>query len=726
MRFLFFVFIVYAHLTYGQFSYTIDQQIPVVDKDGNALGTPWAGGLNAAQVNTMELNQDGKADMVVFDRTIQAIRTFLQVDGTYQYAPEYEQFFPEQLLSWVLLRDYDGDGLKDIFTADNLGIRVYRNSTVDGESLQWEQVLFYTGFPGLKSEALLTKVSTIKVNLQLNFDDLPAFADVDGDGDLDIFNPSYSNGSAIEFHKNFSFERYGKLDSLDFELVSDGWGGVSDCSCGSFNFNNEECHHDGGRQTHSGGKSILAFDEDSDGDTDLLFSELNCNTIFLLRNEGTNESPLVTAATTYPQTFPAVFNNYPAAYLEDLDFDGKKDLIVSPNIFYRQSFQNNFKESVWLYKNTGTTSPVFVTPNRSYFQREMIDVGENAAPAFFDMDADGDFDLFIGSYINNFTGSIFFYENIGTPSSPEFKLVTEDFGALALYDFVNVQPQFIDLTKDGKLDFAFTATSRFTNTTQLFYFANQATWGGSFSSTLESTGFFLLPFEPITLTDINTDGKPDILLGRQNGAIEYWRNNGLGAENNWVLDNGEFISPDILRAYPATAIADLDKDGKVDLLFSNRDGSLTIRSNFKEESEATDFTDIVFNPVLETYTSQKLGGRIWPIVANIFRSEKPAILVGNTLGGLHILKPNDSEPLPPGLLVEVYPNPVAFTESIINIRVELPAYFQVVTQLGQQIGQTVPIQPFQEYSMRLPALKGIYVLRFYFNGKSVTRKILVN
>jgi hypothetical protein len=726
MRLFSFVFIFYAHVTLGQFNYTIDQQIPVTDQTGNSLAMPWAGGFNAAQVNTMELNNDGKNDLVVFDRTIQAVRTFLQIDGKYKYAPEYEQFFPEHLSGWLLLRDYNGDGLKDIFTADNLGIRVYRNATVEGEPLQWEHYLFYSGFPGPKSEALLTKATTFKFNLQLNYDDLPDFVDVDGDGDLDIFNPSYSNGSAIEFHKNFSAERYGKLDSLDFELVTDGWGGVSDCGCGSFNYNNEECHHDGGRQKHSGGKSMLAFDEDNDGDTDLLFSELNCNTIFLLRNEGTNESPLVTTATPYPQSSPAVLNNYPAAYLEDLDFDGEKDLIVSPNIFYRQSFQNNFRESVWLYKNTGTTSPVFTTPNRGHFQSEMIDVGENAAPAFFDVDADGDLDLFIGSYANNFRGSIFFYENIGTSSSPQFKLVTEDFGTLALYDFINVQPQFVDLNRDNKVDLAFTATSRFTNTTQLFYFANRSAWGGDFSSTVESTGFFVLPFEPITLTDINADGKPDILTGRQNGAVEYWKNTGAGAENNWTLEDGEFLEPDMSRSYPATAIADLDRDGKLDLLYSNTNGSLSIRSNFKEESEAIEFTDFVFSPVLNAYSSQRLGGRLWPAIANIFRLEKPAIIVGNTLGGLHILKPDNAEPLPPGLLVDVYPNPVAFTESIVTIRVELPAYLQLVTQLGQQIGQTIAIQPFQEYSLQLPALKGIYVLRFYFNGKTVTRKIVVN
>jgi hypothetical protein len=186
------------------------------------------------------------------------------------------------------------------------------------------------------------------------------------------------------------------------------------------------------------------------------------------------------------------------------------------------------------------------------------------------------------------------------------------------------------------------------------------------------------------------------------------------------------MGPDNGRSFPTTAIGDLNNDGNLDLVYSNRDGSLTVRSNYKGDSEAVDETDIVFNPILDSYVSSGFGGRVWPAIANIFRSEKPAILLGNTLGGLHVLKPSVSEPLPVGLIVDVYPNPVPSAESIIRIKVELPGYVQVVSQLGQEIGQTMPLQPFQEYSIRLPALKGIYVLRFYFKEKSITRKIVVN
>ena len=42
---------------YAQFTYVLDQSIPV-ETDKGTLNMPWAGGLNASQYNTMYLNED--------------------------------------------------------------------------------------------------------------------------------------------------------------------------------------------------------------------------------------------------------------------------------------------------------------------------------------------------------------------------------------------------------------------------------------------------------------------------------------------------------------------------------------------------------------------------------------------------------------------------------------------------------------------------------------------
>ena len=67
----------------AQFTYTINQDIPV-EIDGQILSMPWAGGLNSAQFNTIDLNADNKNDLVVFDRASGRISTFLNVDNAWR------------------------------------------------------------------------------------------------------------------------------------------------------------------------------------------------------------------------------------------------------------------------------------------------------------------------------------------------------------------------------------------------------------------------------------------------------------------------------------------------------------------------------------------------------------------------------------------------------------------------------------------------------------------
>src|SRR5687768_3567295 len=216
-------------LTQAQFTYTLDQSIQVQDLQGENLRLAWSGGLNAAQFNTMDLDGDGQEDLVLFDRMANKVITFIATEGQYIAAPQYEDLFPAELYSWLLLRDYNCDGRKDIFTGHTLGIKVYRNVS-SGGNLAWEQHMFSTGFPDPESNVLMTRGATTNVNLQLQPDDLPAISDVDGDGDLDIFNIQYM-GHTVEFHQNFSAENNQPCDSLEFRRITRTWGEFRECNC---------------------------------------------------------------------------------------------------------------------------------------------------------------------------------------------------------------------------------------------------------------------------------------------------------------------------------------------------------------------------------------------------------------------------------------------------------------------------------------------------------------
>ncbi|HEY9488618.1 MAG TPA: T9SS type A sorting domain-containing protein, partial [Chryseosolibacter sp.] len=636
--------------------------------------------------------------------------------------------------NWLLLRDYNCDGQKDIFTGDVLGIKVFRNVTASDGRLTWEQHLFSTGFPGSKSPVLLTlnPNTQIKVNLQLQFDDLPSISDVDGDGDLDILNIQYA-GHAVEFHRNLSVENNLPCDSLSFERVTRSWGNFRECHCGVFAFNNEPCPPNaGGRTKHAGGKSLLAIDLNGDQQQDVLFSEAECQQLFALPNQGTSTAPVIGNFFAFPQSNPVSFVLFPAAFYEDVDFDGKKDIIASPNIFSKEFLNSNLRESTWLYKNTGsTTNPVFTFSERNFLQGQMVDVGDNAVPSFYDHDGDGDFDMFISTHSSErFTSTIYLYENVGSVSLPAFKLTTDDYLGFSATRFYNLKIQFADMNSDQTADLVFTATSFDNAATSLYYLTNKSQSSLDFTgTTLRQLNFGLTSSENVYVTDINGDGLPDILAGRSEGNLEFWKNNGIAGSPDFVLEDENYLgfSSSTLRQNLAVFAADLNADGTKDLLIGEQNGRLGIISDFQNaaSSEATLEYNIVFNPSLEVYSEKNLGGRLWPTVVNLFNANKPAVAVGNVLGGVHLLKHDEGTSLPEQPEVHIYPNPV-FKDEILNVQADRQGIMEIISVLGQQLSKPVLLKANEVHQYTLPPLAaGLYLMKFTANKRSHTQRFVI-
>ncbi len=733
-RFLIILLIFLPVVLTAQFTYTLDQSIPVNDADGEPLTMPWAGGINAAQYNTLDINNDGAQDLVLFDRMANKVLTYLNMEDRYQYAPEYEEFFPEGVTNWILLRDYNCDGRKDIFTGDILGIKVFTNTTLPGEELSWDQYFFFSQPGENKSPVLLTTGFSGKVNLQLQFDDLPNIADVDGDGDLDIMNVRFVGAGTIEYHQNFSMERYGTCDSLEFERQTQQWGGLTECACGVYAFNGATCNTPGGgRIEHAGGKGLLTLDLNNDQVLDLLFSEASCAQIHQFINEGTNTNPVFTAASTFPSVDPVNFLIFPTAYYEDVDFDGIPDLIATPNIFNKEFLYSPLSRSNWFYKNTGTAeSPDFSFVRTNFLQNQMIDMGDNSVPAFADGDGDGDLDLFIGQNFDpvKFSAAIHVYENIGTPTEAHFQLGTRDYMNISLLGYQNIKPQFTDLNGDGKTDLFFSATRGQNGQNELVYYLNTSQLGLDFSGQTPSTIPFNFSFqENIHITDVNKDGIPDLLVGRSTGALEYWRNQGPIGTFNLVLENPTYlnIGPSVLRQYPSSYTADLNNDGKIDLMLSNQSNVLSILSDYQNANDInTSVSEIILNPKTETLLAKNLGGRIWPTAAYLFDSGKPAIVVGNTLGGLHVLRNEISDPLPNEPQVLLYPVPVQKNESL-KVRSDRQIFLQIVSVLGQSLTPYFIVPANRETSVKLPPLaSGVYLVRMISGTTTYTKRIVIS
>ncbi len=720
----------------AQFTYTQDQSIPV-EEDGALLTMPWAGGLNSAQFNRIDLNNDGIKDLVVFDRASNKISTFLNQSNQYVYHPEYENLFPNDIRKWMLLRDYNEDGLEDIFYPNSNGISVYKNMKQPGGNLSWEKLKFYAapsplappGTPGVFTEIILTQGFS-KTNIFPGTNDIPNITDMDGDGDLDIINMRFVSPGTAEYHKNMSQENYGKSDSLEFVRLTQRWGDWEECSCNNFAFG-QTCAQSGGRTNHNVAKALLAIDTNGDGNKDLLFSEEDCPSLFILKNDGTTESADMNSAVPFPPTQPVFMPLFPAAFYEDVDFDGVPDLIASPARYARTGLNNSFRKSIWFYKNTGSTqNPNFTFMQDDFLQDQMIEVGDYAFPAFTDYDGDGDQDLFIGNYGNeDFRGVIAFYENVGTPAAASFKLITRDFLQLSLLSRFNMKPQFIDINSDGNMDLAFLLSESMNFTTNLFYIAGNKPDALAFTDLeVKSANFDVGLTENILLEDVDQDGIVDLLVGTATGALEYWRNAGPKGSFNFVLENSSFMNlgTSLTRTNVNASVADMDNDGRQDLIIGDPSGQITIYGDYRATMNAPQPTsNLVYDPISESYISKNLGSRLKPVAINLFNSNRPGIAIGTVSGGILLLKNDGGELLPDEPNIILYPNPLAQNQPL-SILTDRNMLMELFTIVGQRVSDPIFVSGNSPYNLEIEGLApGMYIARFTFAGESYGRKFII-
>lgn len=512
-----------------------------VIENGTVLKMPWANGINYANFSNIDLNFDGKKDLVAFDRLNQfgtgRFRCFINKGnvGETRYEPclDCSAYFPPVVSNWAQILDYNCDGKEDIFCSTSAGIKVYKNvSTAPTLSFQLIKPLIYANINPNGPPSM--------ANLYASSNGLPGIGDVDGDGDMDVltFSPQ---GSLVQYYKNLALETYSTCttDSLDYMLVENCWGKFSEGNC-SVTFY-QQCPQprevnetDEGQKPYHAGATLSLFDSDGDGDKDLILGDIACNTVEYLHNTGNSSDALMTDTTKLYPNFPAKgnttqirINNFPSTYFVDVDGDLRKDLIAAPNVFGSENTR-----SVWYYHNASTTNTVdFRFVENDFLQSEMIEVGQNSFPVLFDYNADGKKDLLIGTfgyYVGNTLESrLTLYENIGSLTQPSFSLVTRDYAGLSTYSLNNVMPAVGDVDNDGDTDLLIGTSSG-----QVHWLKNSAGANNpcNFSVFAPNAFSFTTQYAVAApqLFDLDNDGNLDLLIGNKAGRIAYYRNTGSG------------------------------------------------------------------------------------------------------------------------------------------------------------------------------------------------------
>ena len=519
-----------------------------VKHNGIFIQHPWVGGLNAVQFSTIDLNNDNVEDLFLFDRTGNKILTFIKDGSNYTYAPEYESHFPK-LQSWVLLRDYNCDGKKDIFSYVSGGIGLWVNNS-SNDSLIFEKIT---------SPYIYSSQYNSTTNLFVSKVDIPDINDIDGDGDLDVLTFGVL-GSRIEYHKNLRAEMGYHCDSLIYELKNSCWGhfletGTNTNTCilldtCSANSNVGTPEKDG--QLKHAGSTILSLDINNDNVRDILLGDVSFSNIVALTNDNTGvnmNTSMVAQDTAYPSyNTPVDLAIFPATFYEDIDNDNVKDLIVSPNI--QDDSENT--NSVWLYKNMGTNNqPNFNFITTNFIQDEMIEYGRSAYPVLFDYNNDGLLDLFVSSF-GKFNASlpelyaskVALYENIGTSLTPVFNLIDEDFGNFSALGLGKaIYPTFADIDGDtdidiflGNYDGKINFIENTSNSPSVMNFANTFTAIQDDNNAAIDIGASAKPF----LYDIDADSDYDLIIGEERGNLNYYENVGDASSHAFRLQSETF------------------------------------------------------------------------------------------------------------------------------------------------------------------------------------------
>ncbi len=527
-------------------SQNIDYKFVPSGSEGVVKSFPFIGGITNPQFSNIDFNSDGKQDLFVFDKMGDVILPFVYT-GTngsisYEYHPEYKSIFPE-MKEWALLRDYNNDGIQDIFCFSyeeiGSGTQVYKGVINNGVLIYEKQL-----FEQHTSHILFYDHSGGRSGLYTPSSDIPSIEDIDNDGDLDILSFEI-DGGYLYYYKNLVVEEGLPADTFKFVQEDLCWGkffesGIIDSIYLSTDPN--DCFHfklPAGTKRHAG-STTLALDLDGDMDKDLLLGDITTYGLLALTNGGDENKAWITEQ---DKTFPSYdkqleMDGFLASFYVDVNNDGKRDLIATPN----QPGTGRTRNHIWLYLNEGEDNhPVFSFHTENFLVDETINMGSATKPRFIDYNGDGLMDIIVGSNGYYEDGGerlprLFLLRNQGTKSEPNYALIDDNY--LDLFNFSEIigspSPAVGDIDNDNDQDLLVGL-----NNGSMIYYQNLAGSGQAVNfdnSVYPFIDFFLGTTLSPYIFDLNGDNLNDIVVGEKNNSLNYYQNQGSAGSYQFESD----------------------------------------------------------------------------------------------------------------------------------------------------------------------------------------------
>jgi hypothetical protein len=530
--------------------------------NGEVLDCAYSGGTEFCKPTFVDIDADDDFDMFIGEEGGRI--SLFRNDGTkdqprWSFVSDFYDSIDVGEKSAPFFADIDGDGDFDLFVGHAEGTIVFYQN--DGDS----------NFP------LLRKITDNYEAIDVGEKSVPFLVDIDADLRLDLFIGTKEG--VVHFYGNEGTE-----EAPIWKLVTESYGSI-DVGAGS---------------------NPHFVDIDNDGDFDLFIGEDPGNVNFY-KNVG---NPISAAWDSITSNYNDVnVGRYSFPVFMDIDDDSDFDLFIGQK-----------EGRICFYRNEGNpwlSNWSFVTKNYNF-----IDLGGYTKPALADVDADGDFDLFVGEE----EGNIDFYRNEATFPILSWALVTENYYSIEAED--HSHPTFADIDSDGDLDLFVGKDGGRIEFYQNIGSSDSASW------MLVSDNYHSIDvgtYSSPTFVDIDGDFDLDLFIGQKNGKISFYRNDGIPQEPSWIFVSEDYNSI-YVGDYSVPTFADLDLDGDFDLLVGNGEGKISFYKN-----DGTPQADS-FVLITHYYDSIDVGDRGSPFLCDVDLDGDPDLFTGEAEGGLHCYK----------------------------------------------------------------------------------------